>query len=74
MSHKCHARGCQVEVEPRMLCCLAHWRMLPKQLQMAVWRHYRAGQEVDKQPSEAYMEAQRRAIEYIATREGLEEP
>jgi hypothetical protein len=70
MSHKCHARGCDVEVPPAMLCCLKHWRMVPRPLQRAVWRYYRRGQEATKDPSPEYMAAQRAAIEAIACQEG----
>lgn len=69
LRHTCHARGCQVQVAPRMLMCLPHWRRVPKALQTAVWRHYREGQEISKDPSAAYLEAQRAAIEAVAARE-----
>ena len=49
--------------------CLAHWRLVPARLQREVWRHYRKGQEIDKQPTRAYMEAQRAAIEAVAKAE-----
>ncbi len=68
--HRCHAAGCDIEVPPRMLMCLAHWRLLPKRLQREVWRHYREGQEITKDPSEAYMEAQRAAVAAVAKIEG----
>jgi len=67
--HCCHARGCAVEVPPRKLFCLKHWRMTPRALQAAVWEHYRPGQEIDKQPSEAYLAAMNAAIEAVAARE-----
>ncbi len=67
--HRCHARGCDVPVAPKLLFCLRHWRMCPASLQRAVWRHYRKGQEIDKQPTRAYMEAQRAAIEAVAKAE-----
>ena len=40
-----------------MHMCARHWRMVPAQVQKLVWKHYRRGQEIDKQPS----------VEYIAT-------
>ncbi len=49
-----------------MLFCFAHWRLVPKHLQRAVWRTYHEGQEITKDPSEAYMEAQRAAIAAVA--------
>lgn len=68
--HFCHARGCTTEVPPKLLMCLRHWRLCPADLQRAVWRHYRPGQEITKNPSEAYMVAQQAAIEAVAAREG----
>lgn len=34
--HRCHLSGCRTETNPRMLFCLLHWRMLPKDLQVNV--------------------------------------
>ena len=67
--HECHATGCTVEVPERMLMCAPHWRLVPRQLQRAVWAAYVEGQEIRKDPSEAYMEAQRAAVEAVAARE-----
>jgi hypothetical protein len=47
--------------------------MTPKHLQKEIWRTYRRGQEIDKQPSAEYMEAQRAAIEAVAQLEGRRE-
>ncbi len=69
-AHWCYAEGCEVEVPPRMLMCLRHWRMVPRDLQDAIWRTYRPGQEIDKCPSEEYMVAQRRAIAAFSALEG----
>jgi hypothetical protein len=65
-AHKCHARGCEKTVPPRMLMCLPHWRAVPRQLQAAVWATYRPGQERDKDPSPEYLDAARAAIEAVA--------
>lgn len=65
MAHTCHAEGCKVAVPPRMLMCLKHWRMVPKHLQREVWRHYRPGQEIDKNPPPEYLEVMRAAIESV---------
>ncbi len=35
--------------------CVAHWYQLPKFLRDAIWRHYRARQEVTKTPSSTYV-------------------
>lgn len=67
MSHHCHARGCRSEVPPRLLMCPSHWRKVPKPLQRDVWRTYRLGQEVTKDPSAAYLAAADAAIHAVAT-------
>ena len=55
MKHTCHWPGCDVEVPPKMWGCKKHWFTLPKILRDAIWRTYRPGQEVDKNPSEDYL-------------------
>lgn len=68
--HPCHAEGCDVEVPPKMLMCLKHWRRVPKLLQQRIWATYVAGQEIRKDPTDAYMEAQEAAVEAVAQKEG----
>jgi len=53
--------------------CRAHWNMVPARLQRAVWAHYRRGQERDKRPSRAYLQAALRAIAAVADREATAE-
>jgi len=60
--HNCHAKGCGVPVDPKMFMCPKHWKDLPWRLRIDIWRHYRAGQEITKDPSDEYMEAADRAI------------
>lgn len=67
--HFCHALGCKVEVPPKLLMCLRHWRMVPKDLQARVWRTYRPGQEITKDPTEEYLEAADTAIRAVAQAE-----
>lgn len=71
MSHKCHAIGCEKEVPPHLLMCFPHWQRVPKRLQRDVWATYRAGQEVDKKPTNEYLEAAARAILAVADKENL---
>lgn len=52
-----------------MLMCLKHWRMVPREIQRAVWRHYRVGQCDDKSPSEAWHEAADAAIDVVLKKE-----
>lgn len=68
--HTCHAVGCPVAVSPKMLMCARHWRMVPQDVQRAIWRTYRPGQEQDKSASEAYLYQQRRAVMHVALQEG----
>ncbi len=64
--HRCHAKGCDVAVDPQLLMCLRHWRRVPRRLQNDVWKFYRPGQEVDKNPSREYLAAAAAAIEAVA--------
>lgn len=63
--HYCHATGCKRPVPPRMFMCAPDWRRLPPSLRAAVWRYYRPGQEVSKDPSPEYLQAARAAISYL---------
>lgn len=69
MTHLCHAKDCAVVVEPRLLMCARHWRMVPADLRAAVLATYRKGQEIDKRPSKAYARAARAAINAVAALE-----
>lgn len=69
MSHRCHATRCDAEVPPAMLMCKRHWFMVPKPLRQEVWRLYRKGQEVDKNPSREYLAAADAAIQAVETAE-----
>jgi len=73
MKHLCHAVGCPVEVPPSLLMCRKHWYMVPADLRCAVWREYRRGQEIDKQPSEAYLRVMYQAIRAVAKKEVKED-
>lgn len=46
--------------------CGAHWRMVPPVIKNQVWQHYRRGQEVDKNPTEAYLAAAQAAVDAVA--------
>jgi hypothetical protein len=70
MAHHCHATECPREVPPEMFMCRYHWFMLPREFRNDIWRTYRAGQCDDWHISHAYAEAARRAVRYIAHREG----
>jgi hypothetical protein len=56
-------------VPPRLLMCSRHWRMVPAELQAQVWKHYRPGQEVDKRPTQDYLDVMDEAIAAVAKAE-----
>lgn len=66
MSHHCHWPTCNKEVPPSMWGCAKHWFTLPKPLRDKIWRTYRAGQEISKDPSDEYMEAAMEVQAWIA--------
>jgi len=68
-AHRCHARGCRAPCPPERLMCGPHWRMVPADLQRAVWAAYRPGQCDDKSPSAAWHEAADAAIAAVAEAE-----
>ncbi len=64
--HECAAMGCTRSIPKRMLMCGVHWRQVPRDIQRLVWATYRPGQEEDRQPSPAYGDAMRAAIQAVA--------
>lgn len=71
MNHHCHALHCATPIPPAKLMCQKHWSMVPSILRDHVWETYRPGQEVDKLPSDAYLQAAYAAIDVVASQEGL---
>lgn len=45
--------------------CKTHWFTLPKRLRDRIWATYRSGQEIDKRPSETYLDAAKAVQEWI---------
>lgn len=70
--HTCHALRCKTTVPPKMFMCAKHWRMVPRPMQDAVWTHYVRGQELRKDPTDAYLKVTREARLYVAEHEGIE--
>lgn len=68
-AHHCHARGCKTKTKPEMLMCYKHWKMVPRLLQLEVWKHYREGQCDDMSPSEAWHKAADAAIMAVYIKE-----
>lgn len=68
--HKCHAFGCKVSVPERYLMCGPHWKMVSSELQARVWDTYVEGQEIRKDPTPEYIQAQIAAVRWVAKKEG----
>jgi hypothetical protein len=69
-AHECHAKGCTTQVPPALLMCAKHWRMVPQALKNRIWDTYQPGQERGNvEPTDAYFEAQREAVEAVAKAE-----
>lgn len=68
-NHECHATGCRNIVPPKFLMCGRHWRMVPREVQLLVWKHYRPGQEIDKKPTREYLAAMKSAVEAVIKKE-----
>ncbi len=64
--HHCHWTGCTTKVPPAMWGCRKHWYMLPDDLRARIWKAYRPGQEISKDPSTAYLTVAREARDWIA--------
>lgn len=64
--HTCHWPGCGVEVPPAMWGCKVHWFLLPARLRRRIWATYKPGQEITKQPSDAYLAAAKAVRDWIA--------
>jgi hypothetical protein len=65
MSRPCDAIGCTTAVRPGRFMCLAHWRLVPLQLQRTINARYRAnptGRELIH--DQVYLEACAQAIEH----------
>lgn len=70
-AHKCHARGCPVEVKPELLMCRRHWGRVPRVVQQNIWKHYRPGQCDDKDVTKEWLRAADAAIGAVAVKELL---
>lgn len=68
--HTCHAIGCERACKPEYLMCRAHWFMVPRPLQLDVYRHYRPGQCQDLKFSREWHYAAYAAINAVALAEG----
>lgn len=69
MAHTCHWPGCPVEVPPKLWGCRPHWYALPVGLRSAIWKAYRPGQEIDKNPSREYVAVAQMVQDWIKKHE-----
>lgn len=67
--HHCHWTGCTQSVPPAMWGCKRHWFALPLRLRARIWRAYRPGQEITKDPSPEYVEVAREVQDWIEQQE-----
>lgn len=67
--HTCHARGCNTPVPPRLFMCLRHWKMVPELLKRRLLACYVPGQEVRKDPTDAYLRVAMEALDAVAEKE-----
>jgi hypothetical protein len=55
--HHCHWPGCDKYCHPKEWGCARHWLLVPLKYKHALIKNYRPGQEVDKNPSDKYIDA-----------------
>lgn len=72
--HDCHATGCEVQCKPAYFMCPKHWRMVPRRLQLLVWKHYSLGQEDGAaRVTSEYLAVTDEAIRAVAAKEFAKE-
>lgn len=59
----CPIHGCERAARSEQLMCFEHWALVPKVLQVLIWRLWRQGK-----PVEGYREAVSNAIEQVNAR------
>lgn len=64
-THTCHWPGCDKLVPAAMWGCKPHWFKLPIVLRNMIWASYRPGQEVNKNPSDEYVQVANRVQQWI---------
>jgi hypothetical protein len=69
-THHCHWPGCTEQVPPAKWGCREHWYRLPIGIRNKIWGAFRPGQEIDGNPSLAYIRAAREAQDWIMRKGG----
>ncbi len=65
---KCNADGCNKRINHCVFMCGYHWGLVPVHLQKDIYRYYRKGQEIDKNPSPDYISVANVAIRTVKER------
>jgi hypothetical protein len=65
IKHHCHWPGCHKIVPPSLWGCATHWFKLPVKLRQRIWHHYVPGQEINKNPTPAYIEVAKDVQDWI---------
>lgn len=68
--HRCHAEACTTPVPPKMFMCRKHWYMVSPDDRRLLWHLYMPGQEIHKDPTQAYLEHAQACIDVVAAKEG----
>jgi hypothetical protein len=68
-THKCAAPRCGRYIGWRFLMCPKHWSLVPREIQMAVYRAWNDGK-----PTPAYTAARERAIASLVQQRDFFEP
>jgi hypothetical protein len=73
MTHRCDAAACTAEIARGKFMCTRHWHMVPKPLQNTINDRYRiCRKDMAFLSDVAYLDACVRAIEHVATGEGIQ--
>lgn len=67
--HVCNVAGCTKVLSKDLLMCPIHWRLVPKPIQLKVWRNYKVGQTIATATDE-WKEAAKEAT-LVATQESI---
>lgn len=71
--HDCCWPGCRKRVRVSMWGCPSHWYALPKSIRVKIGHAYREGLDSGTHPNEAWRDAHRRALEWIARQQEPED-
>lgn len=66
--HKCPAPGCPMQVDSKHLMCAAHWKMVPQDVQTAVYREYHRGIRTKTHPTPEHSTAVMQAIRAVTAK------